>query len=327
MRRTILAVVAAVLSIPAAGPWAQAAAQGFPQKPFRIIVPFPPGGTSDILARLIGQKLTEAWGQPAIVENRGGGGGSIGMEAVKKAPPDGYTLALANQFVVTSSILNKVQFDIVKDFTGIGLVATTPLMLIANPAVKAENLKDLTELLRGNPGRMSYASCSPGSPMHFAGEQYKFLAKVSMLHVSYRGCAPAVVDAMSGQVDLAVVTAGSAIPHVRSGKLRAIAVTGRERSPAVPGVPTFRESDVAGLSDYELDSWYGVFAPADTPPEVVAALTPKMVSIMEDPEIQQKLAAAGFDKLIGDGNALMAAVKADLEKFRKLAQIAGIKTQ
>jgi tripartite-type tricarboxylate transporter receptor subunit TctC len=325
MRHTACALIAAVLSISSCLAWAQAAV--FPNSPFRIIVPFPPGGTSDILARLIGQKLTEAWGQPAIVENRGGGGGSIGMEAVKKAPADGYTLALANQFVVTSSIISKVQFDIVRDFAAVGLVATTPLMLIANPAVKAENLKDLTDFLRDNPGKMSYASCSPGSPMHFAGEQYKFLAKVSLLHVAYRGCAPAVVDAISGQVNLAVVTAGSAIPHIRSGKLRAVAVTGRERSPAAPGVPTFRESGVAGLEDYELDSWYGVFAPAGTTPEVVKLLTSRIVRIMEDPEIQQKLAVAGFDKLVGEGSALAAAVKSDLEKFRKIAQIAGIKAE
>jgi tripartite-type tricarboxylate transporter receptor subunit TctC len=301
-------------------------APAYPQKPIRIIVPFPPGGTSDILGRVISERLSESVGQPVIVENKGGGGGSIGMEAVRKAPADGYTLALANQFVVTSSVLNKnVTYDIERDFEGVALVATTPLILIANPGVNASNLRGLTELLKSHPNKFNYASCSVGSPLHFAGEQYKFLAGVSMVHSPYRGCAPAVVDVMSGQVQLGVVTLGSALSHVKSGKLRGIAVTGTTRTSAAPDIPTFRESAVPGLENYELDSWYGVLAPAGTPRALLAALSPKLIQIMEQPEIQQKLSAAGFDRLVGDGERLMSLIRADFEKFRKLAAVANIK--
>lgn len=305
---------------------ALALAQGFPQRPIKIIVPFPPGGTSDILGRVLGERLSDAWGQPVIVENRGGGGGIIGMDAVRKAAPDGYTLALANQFVVTTSVVNKnVPFDIERDFQAVALVATTPLVLIANPSVKATNLRELTELLRSNPKKFVYASCSLGSPLHFAGEEYKFLAKVSMLHSPYRGCAPAVVDVMAGQVQLGVVTLGSALPHVKAGKLRAIAATGAQRASAAPDIPTFRESGVPGLEGYELDSWYGVLAPAGTPPEVINVLTPAIIRIMEQPDIQEKLTAAGFDRLIGDGKQLAKAINDDFSKFRRIAKVAQIR--
>jgi tripartite-type tricarboxylate transporter receptor subunit TctC len=328
MSRMFYAAIASLISLLPGPGLAQSAPDAFPQKPFRIVVPFPPGGTSDILGRLIGQKLTEYWGQPAIIENRGGGGGSIGMELVRKAAPDGSTLALTNQFVVTSSVLNSnVPFDIARDFEGIALVATTPLMLIAGPAVKAANLKELTESLRSHPNKTTYASCSLGSPMHFSGELYKSLAKVSMVHVAYRGCAPAIVDVMGGQVELGLVTVGSAIQHVRSGKLRALGVTGRVRTPAAPDVPTFRESGVPGLESYELDSWYGVMAPPGTPAQIAAALTQQFMRIMEEPDVQQKLAAAGFDKLVGNGDQLMSVVKTDLDKFKKIAHSAGIKLE
>jgi tripartite-type tricarboxylate transporter receptor subunit TctC len=326
--RVLTTFFVGVLSLVPAAAFAQSQAEAFPQKPFKIVVPFPPGGTSDILGRLLGQKLTEALGQPVIIENRGGGGGSIGMEAVKKAAPDGYTLALANNFVVTTSVLNpSVPFDILRDFRGIALVANTPLMMIANPAVKAKNLQELTELLRTSPNKTTYASCSLGSPLHFAAELYKSLAKVTMVHAPYRGCAPAVADVMGGQVELGVVTVGSAIAHVKSGKLRAIAVTGRTRTAAAPDVQTFRESGVPNLEDYYFDSWYGVMAPLGIPPQIAATLTTQIVRIMEQEEVQQKLSAVGFDKLVGDGNELMMAVKADLDKFRTVAQSAGIKLE
>jgi len=303
-----------------------APAQTYPQRPIKMIVPFPPGGTSDILGRVLGERLSDALGQPVVVENRGGGGGIIGMDAVRKAAPDGYTLALANQFVVTTSVLNKnVPFDIERDFQGVALVATTPLVLIANPSVKAANLRELTDLLRSNPNKFAYASCSLGSPLHFAGEEYKFLAKVSMLHSPYRGCAPAVVDVMAGQVPLGVVTLGSALPHVKSGKLRAIATTGAQRASAAPDIPTFRESGVPGLESYELDSWYGVLAPAGTPAEVVNLLTPEIIKIMEQRDVQDKLTAAGFDRLIGDGKQLSKAINDDFSKFRRIAKVADIK--
>ena len=307
---------------------ALALAQAYPQRPIRIIVPFPPGGTSDILGRVLGERLSDAWGQPVIVENRGGGGGSIGMDAVRKAAPDGYTLALANQFIVTTSVLNKsVSFDVDRDFQGVALVATTPLVLVANPAVKAANLRELTDLLRSNPKKFAYASCSLGSPLHFAGEEYKFLAKVSMLHSPYRGCAPAVMDVIAGQVQLGVVTLGSALPHVKSGKLKAIATTGAQRASAAPDVPTFRESGVPGLESYELDSWYGILAPAGTPAEVLNALTPEVMKIMAQPDVQAKLSAAGFDRLIGDGKQLVKLINDDFSNFRRIAEVAHIKLE
>lgn len=324
MKRFAHSVISLCLSVLPA----LALAQGYPQRPIKIIVPFPPGGTSDILGRVLGERLSDAWGQPVVVENRGGGGGSIGMDAVRKAAPDGYTLALANQFIVTTSVLNKsVSFDVDRDFQGVALVATTPLVLIANPSVKAANLRELTDLLRSNPKKFAYASCSLGSPLHFAGEEYKFLAKVSMLHSPYRGCAPAVMDVIAGQVQLGVVTLGSALPHVKSGKLKAIATTGAQRASAAPDVPTFRESGVPGLESYELDSWYGILAPAGTPAEVLNALTPEVMKIMAQPDVQAKLSAAGFDRLIGDGKQLVKVINDDFSNFRRIAEAAHIKLE
>ncbi|HWI39289.1 MAG TPA: tripartite tricarboxylate transporter substrate binding protein [Burkholderiales bacterium] len=324
MKRFLHFSMALCLSVLPALAVAQAE-RSYPQKAIKIIVPFPPGGTSDILGRVLSERLSDAWGQPVIVENRGGGGGSIGMDAVRKASPDGYTLALANQFIVTTSVLNKsVSFDVERDFEGVALVATTPLVLIANPSVKAANLRELTDLLRSNPKKFAYASCSLGSPLHFAGEEYKFLAKVSMLHSPYRGCAPAVVDVIAGQVQLGVVTLGSALPHVKSGKLKAIATTGAQRASAAPEIPTFRESGVQGLESYELDSWYGILAPAGTPPEVLNVLTPEVMKIMQQPDVQTKLSAAGFDRLIGDGKQLVKIINDDFSNFRRIARVAHI---
>ena len=306
---------------------AQTAAD-YPNKPIRMVVPFSAGGATDVMARLIGQKLTETWGQQVIVENRIGAGGNIGMDAVSKAPADGYTIVLMNNAAATNAAMNaKLPFDVTRDFAAIGLVASTPMMLIAAPAVKATNLPELTAYLRANPGRYSYASCGLGGPQHFATELYKSQTGVFIVHAPYRGCAQATADVVGGQIELAMVSANVAIPHVKTGKLKAIALSAKSRTPAAPETPTFRESGIAGLKDYAVDVWYGVMAPAGTPRDIVAKLSTEVRRILDAPDMKQKMAAAGIDALNGDGNELMSLLQADIETFRKVVKFAGIKLE
>ena len=324
LRAGLIAIVAS-LSLTSL---AMAQQADYPNKPIRLVVPFSAGGATDVMARFIGQKLTEAWGQQVIVENRIGAGGNIGMDAVSKSPADGYTLVLMNNAAATNAAMSsKLPFDVTRDFAAIGLVASTPMMLIANPSIKAADLRELTADLRARPGRLSYASCGLGGPQHFATELYKSQAHVFIVHAPYRGCAQAVADVVGGQIELAMVSANVAIPHVRSGKVRAIALTAKNRTPAAPETPTFRESGIPALKDYAVDVWYGVMAPAGTPREIVAKLGVEVKRILEQPDMKQKMAAAGIDSLTGDGNDLMALLRSDIETFRKVVKFADIKLE
>jgi tripartite-type tricarboxylate transporter receptor subunit TctC len=321
------ALVFASLLVPATVSLAQTAAD-YPSKPIRMIVPFSAGGATDVMARLIGQRLTESWGQQIIVENRIGAGGNIGMEAVSKASADGYTIVLMNNAAATNAAMSaRLPFDVTRDFAAVGLVASTPMMLIANPTVKAANLRELTAYLRANPGKLSYASCGLGGPQHFATELYKSQAGVFIVHAPYRGCAQAVADVVGGQIELAMVSANVAIPHIKTGKIKAIALSAKVRTPAAPETPTFRESGIPGLNDYAVDVWYGVMAPAGTPRDIVAKLGVEVRRILDQPEMKQKMAAAGIDPLNGDGNELMSLLRADIETFRKVVKFAGIKLE
>lgn len=321
-----IATVAAAMIV--TGPALAQTAADYPAKPIRIIVPFTPGGATDVMARLIGQKLTEAWGQQVVVENRPGAGGSIGMDAAAKSAPDGYTLVVVNNAVATNeAIYPKLPFDVTRDFAPIGLVASTPMMLVANPQVGAANTRELTELLRSKGDTMAYGSCGMGGPQHFAAELYKARAAVQMAHSAYRGCNPAVADVVSGQIPVAMLSANVALPFVKAGKLRAIAVSTRNRIPSAPDVPAFRESGIAALADYDVDIWYGLMAPAATPAPVVRKLQAEVRRLLDAPDVKQRMAGGGIESLSSTGEEMMALVRADIARFREVARVAGIKAE
>ena len=300
----------------------------YPNKPIRIVVPFSAGGATDVMARLIGQKLTDAWGQQVIVENRIGAGGNIGMEAVAKSNPDGYTIVMMNNAAATNAAMNaKLSFDVTKDFAPIGLVASTPMMLIAGNAVPAGSIREITDYLRKRPGKLSYASCGLGGPQHFATELYKSQAKVFIVHAPYRGCSQAVADVIGGQIELAMVSANVAIPHLKTGKLRALGLTAKSRTPASPETPTFRESGLPELKNYAVDVWYGLMAPTGTPKEIITKLSSEVRRILDQPDMRQKMSAAGIDSLSGDGSELLTLLRGDIETFRSVVQFAGIKLE
>lgn len=322
----VAAAVALLAMIFASGFALPLAAQDYPARPIRIISPFGTGGATDVMARLIGQKITEFWGQQVIVENRPGAGGNIGMDAVAKSAPDGYTLALMNNATMTNIALGgKMPFDFFRDFTGIGLVASTPMMLVGQPSLKAASLRELTAFLRANPGRLSYGSCSQNGTQHFATEIYKSQAKVFVVHVPYRSCALAMTDLLGGQIELAMVSTNVAIPQMRAGKVRVYGISTKTRRPGAPDVPTFRESGVPELKDYDVDIWYGLVAPAATPRPVVEKLRAVVRRILDTADVKQKMAAGAIDELASDGDELMAQAHADLEKFRRVVESAGLK--
>lgn len=305
--------------------YAQGAAQ-YPAKPIRIIVPYTAGGSADFMARMVGQKLTEAWKEQVLVENRGGAGGNLGFEAAAKAPNDGYTLVVVNNSqAINESLYAKLPFDLKKDFAPLMMLAASPMLLAVHPRVPAANAVEFNALVKNQPGKLSYGSCGVGTPMHLAGELYKFLTKSYIVHVPYRGCSPATLDTIGGQLDAVFVTTATALPHVRAGKLRAIALTTARRTPAAPEIPTFRESGVAALKDYEVDNWYGLMAPAGTPRDILAKLEAEIRKIVGSPDARQRMAAVGIDPSLTGPDELMHLLLADIDKFQKVVKFAGIK--
>jgi tripartite-type tricarboxylate transporter receptor subunit TctC len=305
--------------------YAQGAAQ-YPTKPIRIIVPYTAGGSADFMARMVGQKLTEAWKEQVLVENRGGAGGNLGFEAAAKAPSDGYTLVVVNNSqAINESLYTKLPFDLKKDFAPLMMLAASPMLLAVHPRVPANNAVEFNALVKSQPGKLSYGSCGVGTPMHLAGELYKFLTKSYIVHVPYRGCSPATLDTIGGQLDAVFVTTATALPHVRAGKLKAIALTTSKRTPAAPEIPTFRESGVPALKDYEVDNWYGLMAPAGTPKDILAKLEAEIRKIVNSPDAKQRMAAVGIDPSLTGPDELMQLLLADIDKFQKVVKFAGIK--
>jgi tripartite-type tricarboxylate transporter receptor subunit TctC len=301
------------------------AQSGYPDKPVRIIVPFSTGGASDVMGRLLSQKLSEAWGKQVYVENRPGAGGNIGMEATSRAAPDGYTMVLMNNAAASNAALNpKLSFDVLKDFTAIGLVASTPMVLVANMGVPATNLNELTELLKKNPGKFTYGSCGLGGPQHFAVELYKYKTGAFVVHAPYRGCSQAATDILGNQIELAMLSSSVAVPHAKAGRMRAIATTAKNRLPDAPEIPTFRESGIASLKDYEFDIWYGLLVPAATPKDIAAKIQNDVMAILRRPDMKQSMNAAGIESLIGSADDLKALYKADLEKSQVVVKFAQI---
>jgi tripartite-type tricarboxylate transporter receptor subunit TctC len=317
-----------LLAAAACGPaWSQTAA-AYPTRPIRIIVPYTAGGTADFMVRMVGQKLTGVWGQPVVVENRGGAGGNLGFEVAAKAPNDGYTLVVVNNSqAINESLYANLPFDLKKDFAPLMMLASSPTLLAVNPQVPASNAVEFTALLRSQPGKFSYGSCGVGTPMHLAGELYKFLTKTYLVHIPYRGCSPATLDAIGGQVNAVFATTATALPQVRAGKLRAIALTTSKRTPAAPEIPTFRESGIPELKDYEVDNWYGLMAPAGTPKEILAKLEAEIRRIVDTPEAQQRMAAVGIDPAVLGPEELEQQLLADIDKFHKVVVFAHIKAE
>jgi tripartite-type tricarboxylate transporter receptor subunit TctC len=276
---------------------ASVAAQDFPNKPIRLIVPFPPGGPNDIIARVIGQRMSELLKQPVLIDNRGGQGGAFGTDAVAKAKPDGYTIAISSAGALAiSPSMEKVGYDTLKDLQPITLIATVPEMLVVATNVPASNMAELVALAKARPGKLNFASSGPGSLPHLAGELLKLTARIDIVHVPYRGAAPAINDLLGQQVQMTFLDLPVILPQIRAGALRGIAIGSPQRAATAMEVPTTAE---AGMADLRIENWYGMVAPAGTPTAVVAALNSTAIEAMRDPAVQEKLAVQGLT-LIGD---------------------------
>jgi tripartite-type tricarboxylate transporter receptor subunit TctC len=302
---------------------AGAFAQSYPAKPIRLVVPYPAGGPLDIMARAIGQKLTEAWHQPVVVDNRAGAGGNIGADLVAKSAPDGYTLlmgAVATQ-AINPALYSKIPYDPIKDFTAVALVAQVPNILVVNPSVPAKSVKELIALARAKPGSLNFASGSTGSTGHLAGELFNTMAGVKMVHIPYKGAAPAMADLLSGQVQLMFDNLASSLPNVKAGKLHALAVTTLARSPAVPDLPTIAES---GLPGFDLTTWFGLLVPAGTPHDIVVKLNAEIVRALDSKDMRERLEKMGAEPPPDNTPEHFAAfIRSEAEKYAKVVKASG----
>ena len=313
--------IAAVLLL-----WAPLALAQYPSKPIHLIVPFPPGGGNDTVARAIAQQISPELGQPVVIDNRPGAGGSVGAELAAKAAPDGYTLFLAGvgSHVVNPNLHKKLPYDPLKDFAPITLIASAPSVLVVNPKVPAQNIAEFTAYARANPGKLNYASNGNGSAAQLAAAMYESMAGVKMVHVPYKGIAPAMTDLMGGEVQLMFGTVVALVPHIQSGKLRALAVTGKKRSSLLTEVPTLAES---GLPDYQAGSWYGVEAPAGTPREIIDRLNGVMVKALKQPDVVKRLAAEGAEVIGSTPEEFGAHIKSELARVGAVVRAAGIRAE
>ena len=324
-RRVLLAALAALVgATTSASVLAQAAS--YPNRPIRIVVPFPVGGIADTFSRTIAIKLTEVWGQPVVVENKTGAGGNIGAELVAKSAPDGYTLVMGNigSHAVNVSLFKNIPFDPIKDFVPIAHVLDAEGLLVVNPSVNANSVREILELARAQPGKLSYASGGLGTTSHLAGELFKSTAKVDIVHVPYKGNSPAITDLLGGQTQMSFATMPTVLPHVKAGKLRAIASIGLARTVALPDVPTVAES---GLPGFEVSNWIGLFAPVGTPPEIVAKLNAEVQKIMRSPDVQKRLEAEGARFIPTTPGQFAAFQKDELVKWAKIIKDANIKAE
>jgi tripartite-type tricarboxylate transporter receptor subunit TctC len=324
MKRVSLLLSALPLVCAAATAQAQAQAQAYPNKPIRWIVPFAAGGTTDILARTIGEKLSPALGVPVIVENKPGAGGGVGATYTAKAPPDGYTImgGTISTHAINASLYKDLQYDPVKDFAPVMLIARVPNMLVVNPNVPAKNVSELIALLKKNPGKYTFASSGNGTSQHLSGELFKTMTGVDMQHIPYKGSPPALQDVVGGAVTMTFDNITTAWPLAKSDKLRALAVTTAKRSAIAPDVPTLAES---GLPGYEVGSWQGVFAPAGTPPEIVKRLNAEMVKILNMPDVKEKLTSLGAEPAGNTPEEFGAMVKAEVVKWADVVKKSGAK--
>ena len=298
-------------------------AQSYPVKPIRLVLPYPPGGGTDVIARPLAQKLTEQLGQQVIVDNRGGAGGNIGMEFVAKSPPDGYTLlfALTAQYAVNPSLYPKLPYDPVRDYAPISLLANAPYLLVVHPALPAKSVAELVALVKARPGQLSYSSSGNGSGAHLAGEMLRSLARVEIVHVPYKGAGPAMPDLIAGQVQLSFITYTAAGPHIKTGRLRALGVTTAKRSPTLPDLPAIGET-VAG---YDSAVWYGFAAPAGTPPEIVSKLNTEVLRVLAAPDFRSRITLEAVSPIGSTPEEFGGFVKSEIVRWAKVVRDSGAK--
>jgi len=302
-----------------------ASAQDFPNRPIRLIVPFPPGGPNDIIARVVGSRMSDLLKQPVLIDNRGGQGGVVGTDLVAKAKPDGYTIAVSSAGALAiSPNMEKVAYDTLKDLQPITLVAKVPEMLVVATDVPAKNMKELIALAKAQPGRLNFASTGPGSLPHLAGELFKLTAKIDIVHVPYRGAAPAVNDLLGQQVQMVFLDLPVLLPQIRAGRLRPIAIGALERAPSAMDVPTTTEVD---MPDLQTENWYGMVAPAGTPTAIVASLNKAATEAMRDPVVKEKLASQGALLVGGTPDQFRAFIDTETKKWAKVIKDAGVETE
>ncbi len=299
------------------------AQEPYPSKPIRFILPFPPGGGTDILGRLIAERLAANLGQPVVTENRGGAGGNVGAEAAARSAPDGYTIVLvAPSLAISPSLYSKLNYDPVKDFAPVSLVAQVPNVMITHPSVPAQTLREFIDLARSKPGGMNFGSGGSGTSNHLAGELFNLAAGVKLVHVPYKGVNLAMNGALAGEVQLVFIGIPVPAPHIKAGRLRALAVLARERSPLLPEVPT---ADEAGLPNFDVTTWYGVLVPAGTPRPIVMRLNGELVKIMHSPELKERLATLATDPMTSTPEEFAAYLRQEIAKWGDVVRKAGLK--
>lgn len=316
--------IALIAASAVGGPtWAQSAAS-YPTKPVRFIAPFPPGGSTDLLARLVAQKLTEAWGQQVIVENRGGAAGTIGVELAARAAPDGYTIVMGHigTFGVNPTLYPKLSYDAVKDFAPITVLATVPNAMAVHPSLPVKTARDFVALAKAKPGELLYASGGSGSASHLAGEYFKLLTKINMVHVPYKGTAPAMVSMISGETTMTITGMVALMPHVKSGRLKLLGVATMKRLPIMPDTPTINESGVPG---YDANQWYGVLTQAAVPRDIVMKLHTEIIKVLARPDVKERLAADGAEAVANTPEQFAAHIKAEIARWAPVVKASGAK--
>ena len=312
----------AVIALAAAG---ETHAQTYPAKPVRFIIPFPPGGPTDIMGRLASQRLTEAWGVQVVADNRAGAGGNIGAELCAKSPPDGYTICMMTVAQsISPSVYPRLGFDPLQDFAPVTLMATLPSLLMVHPSLPVKNIRELAALAKAKPGILTYASTGNGSSPHMLMEMFKWMAGVNLVHVPYKGAAPAIIDQISGQIDVAFSTAIAALPFVQQGKVRAIAVSTKERFPPLPDLPTVEQGGVKG---FEGSSWQGVVMPARTPRDMVAKVHAELAKMLKSADMKEKILQQGGFASGNSPEEFSAFIKNEIDKWAKVAKAAKIRIE
>jgi len=320
MRLTVVCarLMAAAAACAAIGCWAQP----YPAKPIRIIVPFPAGGTADIMARVVGQKMTETWGPQVVIDNRAGAGGNIAAELAAKSAPDGYTLFLCTvgTHAIHQTLYSKLAFDPIKDFSAVAYIAGVPNVAVVHPSIPVKSVKELIAFIKARPGQINFGSSGTGSSVHMSGELLKVMAGLNMTHIAYKGNPQAVTDLMAGQIELMITNMPSVIPYIQSGRLRALAVTTKARSSALPDLPTMEE---AGLPGYESSAWFGLVSPATVPRDIVSKLNTEVVRIVRLADVKRNLASQGADPLVMTPDEFGAFMKAETAKWGKVVKASG----
>lgn len=326
MEKAWARIAAALCAVGLAFSAATVAAQGFPTKPIRIVVPYPPGGTTDIVARPVAKGLQEALGQPVIIENRPGAGGNIGMDLVAKSAPDGHTIAVSSvaTLAIGASLYAKLPYDLLRDLAPVTRIAAVPNVLVVHPSVPANSVRELIAYAKANPGKLLFGSAGSGTTVHLSGELFKTMAGIDMQHIPYKGAAPAMVDLLGGRVHLMFDFLSSSLAHIQGKKLKALGVTGPKRSPLLPNVPTIAE---AGVPGYEVHAAFGVLAAAGTPPAIVKKLNAEIVKLIGTPEMKGILAKQGADPIGDTPEEFARSLKQEVEKWAAVVKASGARVE